>query len=121
MKRFIALFMCFVLLFSLVGCGENKPVNTDEPSTTENNVFDNPFDEESTTTTTTTTQTETTTKKETTTKQETTTKKIDTSMKSIKTKTIAEAEKRAIGALDFGIGTSGERRDHNECFSGQHG
>lgn len=86
MKRFIALFMCFVLLFSLVGCGENKPVNTDEPSTTENNVFDNPFDEESTTTTTTTTQTETTTKKETTTKQETTTKKIDTSMKSIKTK-----------------------------------
>lgn len=86
MKRFIALFMCFILLFSLVGCGENKPVNTDEPSTTENNVFDNPFDEESTTTTTITTQTETTTKKETTTKQETTTKKIDTSMKSIKTK-----------------------------------
>ena len=88
MKRFIALFMCFVLLFSLVGCGENKPVNTDEPSTTENNVFDNPFDEESTTTTTTTTQTETTTKKtETTTNKETTTKKpVDTGIKSIKTK-----------------------------------
>ena len=46
----------------------------------ENNVFDNPFDEELTTTTTTTTQTETTTKKETTTKQETTTKKIDISI-----------------------------------------
>lgn len=88
MKRFIALFMCFILLFSLVGCGENKPVNTDEPSTTENNVFDNPFDEESTTTTTTTTQTETTTKKtETTTNKETTTKKpVDTGIKSIKTK-----------------------------------
>ncbi len=86
MKRMVALFLCFVLLFSLVGCGENMPVNTDEPSTTENNVFDNPFDEELTTTTTTTTQTETTTKKETTTKQETTTKKIDISMKSIKTK-----------------------------------
>lgn len=87
MKRFFALFLCFILLFSLVGCGQDKPVNTDEPSTTESNLFDNPFDEESTTTTTTTTQPETTTKKiETTTRKETTTKKVDTSIKSIETK-----------------------------------
>ncbi len=88
MKKFIALFLCFVLLVSLVGCGKNEPVNSDEPSTTENNIFDNPFDDETTTTTTTTTEVETTTKKaETTTEKETTTKKpVDTSIKSIKTK-----------------------------------
>lgn len=81
MKRFIAFSLCFILLFSLVGCGKNESTNSDGPSTTEGS-FDNPFNEESTTTTTTT---ETTTKKvETTTKkQESTTKKVDTSMKSI--------------------------------------
>ncbi len=87
MKRFIALFLCLVLLVFSVGCGKNEPVNTDEPSTTENSIFDNPFEDD--TTTTTTTQPETTTKKaETTTKKtETTTKKVvDTSIKSIKTK-----------------------------------
>lgn len=112
MKRFIALFMCFILLIFSVGCGKNEPVNTDQPSTTENNVFDNPFEDDTTTTTTTTTQPETTTKKDepTTTKPETTTNKtepttkttetttkkvetttnkpiVDTSIKSIKTKT----------------------------------
>lgn len=91
MKRFIALFLCFVLLVFSVGCGKNEPVNTDNPSTTEGNVFDNPFDtldDENTTTTTTTTQSESTTKKEeTTTNKETTTKKpVNTSMKSILTK-----------------------------------
>ncbi|MBQ3523871.1 MAG: dienelactone hydrolase family protein [Clostridia bacterium] len=87
MKRFIALFLCVILLVFSVGCGKNEPVNSDEPSTTEGNIFDNPFDEDSTTTTT-TTQTETTTKKaETTTKKETTTKEpVDTGIKSIKTK-----------------------------------
>ena len=91
MKRFIALFLCFILLIFSVGCGKNEPVNSDTPSTTEGNVFDNSFDtlgDENTTTTTTTTQSESTTKKEeTTTNKETTTKKpVDTSMKSIKTK-----------------------------------
>ena len=87
MKRIIALFLCVILFVFSVGCGKNEPVNSDEPSTTEGNIFDNPFDEESTTTTT-TTQTETTTKKaETTTKKDTTTKKpVDTGIKSIKTK-----------------------------------
>ncbi len=87
MKRFIASFLCFVLLIFSVGCGKNEPVNSDEPSTTEGNIFDNPFDDG--TTTTTTTQPETTTKKaETTTKKpETTTKKpVDTGIKSIKAK-----------------------------------
>lgn len=87
MKRIIALFLCVILLVFSVRCGKNEPVNSGEPSTTEGNIFDNPFDEESTTTTT-TTQTETTTKKaETTTKKETTTQKpVDTGIKSIKTK-----------------------------------
>lgn len=88
MKRFIALFLCFVLLIFSVGCGKNESVNSDTPSTTEGNAFENPFDDDTTTTTTTTTQPETTTKKvENTTKKETTTKKpVDTSMKSILTK-----------------------------------
>ena len=116
MKRFIALFLCFVLLIFSVGCGKNGPTNTTTTSTTESNIFDNLFNDDTSTTspmsqtesttnnnetssvqnTTTTKQenttnvSETTTKKlETTTEQpESTTKKpvIDTSIKSIKTK-----------------------------------
>ncbi len=84
MKSMVALFLCFVLLFSLVGCGKNKPIDNSTTSATEDNIWDN----DTTTTTEATTQaTETTTKKETTTKQETTTKKpVDTGIKSIKTK-----------------------------------
>ena len=84
MKRFIALVMCFILLFSLVGCGQKEPIDDNSTTTTtEEDVF---WDDNSDTTTTTQASKESTTKKETTTKQETTTKKIDTSMKSIKTK-----------------------------------
>ena len=88
MKRFISAFMCFILLFTLVGCGQNEP--TDDTTTT--TAADNIWDDNTTTTTTqnitdSTTQTETTTKTESTTKTETTTQKVvDTSMKSIKTK-----------------------------------
>ena len=52
MKRFIALFLCFVLLVFSVGCGKNEPTNTDSntTSTTEDNIFDDLFNDNTTTT-----------------------------------------------------------------------
>lgn len=99
MKRFIALFLCFILIVLSVGCGKNEPVNADTTTTTEEDLWD---DDTTTTTTTTetTTKSETTTKKtETTTKKtETTTKKqvVDTSIKSIKTKEYSTSSAKQI-------------------------
>lgn len=83
MKRIIALSLCFVLLFSLIGCGKNEPTNNTTTTTTQEDMWN----DDTSTTETTTQSAETTTKKETTTQKETTTKKkIDTSIKSVKTK-----------------------------------
>lgn len=89
MKRFIALFMCFILLISAVGCGKTEPLNSNTTTTTtEEDIWKDNSDITTTQSSTeTTTKKETTTTKETTTRKETTTKKpIDTGIKSIKTK-----------------------------------
>ena len=98
MKRFVALFLCFILLVFSVGCGKNEPVNGDT-TTTENNIFDNPFDDENSTSSV--FQPETTTKpNETTSLQgESTTKSAETTNKlseGIPNRTEATTEKTEI-------------------------
>ncbi len=89
MKRFIALFLCLVLLVFSVGCGKNGPTNTTTTSTTESNIFDNLFND-NTSTTSPMPQTESTTNNNetssvqnttTTTKQENTTNVSETTTK----------------------------------------
>lgn len=93
MKRFIALFLCLILLISAVGCGKTSPTNGNTTTITENNIFDNLFDNETSSTSsvlqseTTTNQNETTSHKvENTTKgEEKTTKKAENTTKTPET------------------------------------
>ncbi len=81
MKKIIAVFLCFTFLFLMVGCGNDKPVNSDVVSTTTTTTTQSSEDTSSTETTTETKNTTTTTTK----KSDTSTQApIDTSIKGIK-------------------------------------